>query len=131
MDRFKKIFLFSTVIMIFVMAIFVMTQKSNTVRAEDDDEYEQEEEDDEEEEDDDKYEVIDTSPDKNEVKKTEYKTVTTKLSDTVTKTSITETKHDSDGDGVFDEEDAHPTINEHFIVKDDNLNGIDDKYEQL
>ena len=65
------------------------------------------------------------------VQKTEYKTITTKLSDTVTNTSIVETKHDSDGDGIFDEEDAHPTINEHFIVKDDNLNGIDDRYEQL
>ena len=85
----------------------------------------------ESEQEDDEYKVINTTPEKNSVQKTEYKTITTKLSDTVTNTSIVETKHDSDGDGIFDEEDAHPTINEHFIVKDDNLNGIDDRYEQL
>jgi hypothetical protein len=46
-------------------------------------------------------------------------------------TTVTTTERvDSDSDGIYDDEDPHPTINEYFIVKDDNLNGIDDRYEQ-
>jgi len=86
--------------------------------------------DDEEEEDDDHYEVINTSPSGSSAKKSETKTITTKLADTITQTTTTTVKYDSDGDGKYDEEDPHPTINEYFIVKDDNLNGIDDQYEQ-
>lgn len=74
--------------------------------------------------------VINTAPESNVAQKTETKTIYTKLSDTVSTTTTTITKHDSDGDGMYDEEDPHPTINESFIVKDDNLNGIDDRYEQ-
>jgi hypothetical protein len=74
--------------------------------------------------------VIDTSPSSNTKQKTEYITVYKKLSDTVTTKTDTITRHDSDGDGLYDDEDPHPTINEYFIVKDDNLNGIDDRYEQ-
>lgn len=74
--------------------------------------------------------VIDTNPSSNTKKKTEYITVYKKLSDTVTTKTDTITRHDSDGDGLYDDEDPHPTINEYFIVKDDNLNGIDDRYEQ-
>ncbi|MDO8240653.1 MAG: hypothetical protein Q7T51_01595 [Candidatus Moranbacteria bacterium] len=86
--------------------------------------------DDEEEYDDEDNRVINTAPESNVVQKTETKTIYTKLSDTVSTTTTTITKHDSDGDGMYDEEDPHPTINESFIVKDDNLNGIDDRYEQ-
>lgn len=93
---------------------------SHSVLADDDD-------DDEEE----NFKVIDTTPSKEATQKTEYKTITTKLSDTVTKTAMTETEYDSDGDGIYDQDDTHPTINDYFIVTDDNLNGIDDKYEQL
>lgn len=74
--------------------------------------------------------VIDTSPSSNTKQKTEYITVYKKLSDTVTTKTDTITRHDSDGDGLYDDEDPHPTINEYFIVKDDNFNGIDDRYEQ-
>ncbi len=39
-------------------------------------------------------------------------------------------KLDSDGDGIFNNKDKHPKINDYFIVNDDNLNGIVDKYER-
>jgi len=74
--------------------------------------------------------VIDTNPSSNTTQKTEYVTVYKKLSDTVTTTTDTITRHDSDGDGLYDDEDPHPTINEYFIVADNNFNGIDDRYEQ-
>jgi len=90
-------------------------------------------EEEEDDEDDDKKQatvkVIDTNPANNTTQKTEYVTVYKKLSDTVSTTTDTITRHDSDGDGLYDDEDPHPTINEYFIVKDDNLNGIDDRYE--
>lgn len=63
-------------------------------------------------------------------KKVEYKTVYVKLPDQIVTTTKEIPRHDSDGDGLYDDEDPHPTINEFLIVKDDNLDGIDDKYEQ-
>jgi uncharacterized membrane protein len=74
--------------------------------------------------------VIDTSPAKNTIKKTETVTEYRKLSDTITQLITTITRHDSDGDGLYDDEDTHPTINDYFIVADANLDGIDDRYEQ-
>jgi len=74
--------------------------------------------------------IINTSPTNNVAQKTETKTVYKKLSDTVSTNTVTTIRHDSDGDGIYDDEDPHPTINENFIVKDNNLNGIDDRYEQ-
>lgn len=62
--------------------------------------------------------------------KIEYKTVYAKLPDTVAYITKKIPRYDSDGDGLYDDEDTHPEINEFFIVKDDNLNGIDDRYEQ-
>lgn len=62
--------------------------------------------------------------------KVEYKTVYTKLPDTVVYAKKQIPRYDSDSDGLYDDEDPHPAINEFFIVKDDNLNGIDDQYEQ-
>lgn len=38
---------------------------------------------------------------------------------------------DSDGDGLLDENDPHPSIAEIYIVKDDNLNGIVDDFEEI
>jgi len=90
---------------------------------------EEEEEEDDEEEDDAPVKVIDTNPENNKTQKTEYMTVYRKLSDTVTTKTDTIIRHDSDGDGLYDDEDPHPTINEYFVVKDDNFNGIDDRYE--
>lgn len=77
----------------------------------------EDEEDEEDEEDDDS----DSKPE----------TVTTrvKLPDQIIKRLITETIYDSDGDGVFDPDDSTPNLNDIFIVKDDNLNGIADAYE--
>lgn len=126
MAKFKIIFL-----IIFIFASFgILANYSGNyqkiiqpVLAEDDEE-------EEEEDDDENFEVIDTTPAKNETKKNETKTIKTKLSDTVTQTTTTTIRHDSDGDGKYDDEDPHPTINEYFIVKDDDLNGIDDKYEK-
>jgi len=73
--------------------------------------------------------IINTSPDNNTGKKSETQTNTVKLSDTVTETTITINRYDSDGDGIYDDEDKYPAINDYFIVKDDNRNGIDDQYE--
>lgn len=61
--------------------------------------------------------------------KTEYKTIYRQLPATTVETPVTTVRHDSDSDGLYDDEDAHPTINDYFIVKDDNLDGIDDRYE--
>ena len=52
-----------------------------------------------------------------------------RLSDEVTSRTTRTTIFDSDRDGIFDEKDKYPGINDFFIVKDDNLNGIVDKYE--
>lgn len=61
----------------------------------------------------------------------EYETVYVKLPDTVVTTTKKIPRYDSDKDGMYDDEDPHPAINEFFIVKDENRNGIDDSYEQL
>ncbi len=37
---------------------------------------------------------------------------------------------DSDGDGLLDEKDPHPTIPEIYIVADDDVNGIVDQFEK-
>ena len=99
---------------------YALVQKDKVVLAED----EEDEGDEEDEEDEDERD------DEEEIKKTEYRTEYVKLSDTVSTKTTTVTKYDSDGDGVLDDKDAHPTINENFVVKDGNLNGIDDRYEQ-
>ncbi|OGI16318.1 MAG: hypothetical protein A2Z52_02135 [Candidatus Moranbacteria bacterium RBG_19FT_COMBO_42_6] len=109
-------------IMISISAVVISNPQYVKVALADDDE-------EEEDDDDDSVKVIDTSPENNTKQETEYITVYRKLSDTVTTKTDTIIRHDSDGDGLYDDEDAHPTINEYFIVKDDNLNGIDDRYE--
>jgi hypothetical protein len=72
--------------------------------------------------------IIDTNSDNKKMQGAE-RTVTGIANPYGTQITTT-TRRDSDGDGVYDNEDLHPTINEYFIVKDDNLNGIDDRYEQ-
>jgi hypothetical protein len=79
-------------------------------------------------EDDDEEDDEDEDEDDSE-SETKTETVYVKLSDTVTQKVETTTRHDSDGDGIYDDEDKYPKINDNFIVKDENLNGIDDKYE--
>jgi hypothetical protein len=125
----KKLFVFAGIVMIFLMTAEVVLNHGYIRAVLADDENERDNED---------AppataapaKVIDTSPSSNTKQKTEYITVYKKLSDTVTTKTDTITRHDSDGDGLYDDEDPHPTINEYFIVKDDNLNGIDDRYEQ-
>lgn len=83
--------------------------------------------DDEEEEEDDEDE-----DEERVTTKTETKKVTTyvKLPDQVVTKKIVTTIYDSDGDGIFDDTDPTPNINDNFIVKDANANGIVDEYEQ-
>lgn len=82
--------------------------------------------DDDEEEDED-----DDDDDEEEESASEEKTVTTyvKLPDQIIKKLIEIVTFDSDGDGVFDPDDATPNLHDIFLVKDDNLNGIVDAYE--
>lgn len=119
----KKLFALAGIaIMISISAVIISNRQYAKIAWAEDDEVE-------ERDDDAPVKVIDTSPDKNTTQKTEYVTVYKKLSDTIIMKTDTITRHDSDGDGLYDDEDPHPTINEYFIVKDDNLNGIDDRYE--
>lgn len=52
------------------------------------------------------------------------------ISTYVKEKTVTTTLFDSDGDGVFDDEDEYPETNNFFIVEDANMNGIVDKYEK-
>lgn len=83
---------------------------------EDEEEYEKEDEEDEE--------------DGGQSTTTEVTTEKIIISETVSKEVVTTTHKDTDGDGVFDEQDQYPNINDHFIVKDENKNGIVDTYEK-
>ena len=125
----KKISILILVLILVSGGLFLMrdytlkvVKESKIALADDDDEEdEKDDEDEEDEEDEDEGE-------KKQETKTEVKYV--KLSDTVSRTTKTITKYDSDGDGILDEQDPYPTVNENFVVKDDDLNGIDDKYEE-
>lgn len=75
------------------------------------------------------FQVINTNPSNDQPKKPQTKTITTQLAPTVTQQVTTTTTFDSDGDGQPDNVDPTPTINDNFIVKDANLDGIDDRYE--
>ncbi len=119
--RKRKIKIFSIILAslaIFSLALFLIVRMNRYAHA-----------DDGSESDDGHFQVIDTNPSHDKAQKAETKTITTKLSPTVTQIVTTVTRHDSDGDGLFDDVDPHPTINENFIVKDVNLDGIDDQYE--
>ena len=99
------------------------------------DEYEREDiEDREDEEDEDGDEREEDTEDDSAVKTiAQAETVTTEtvtISETQSKEIVTTTKNDKDGDGVFDDDDDYPEINDHFIVKDDDRNGIVDLYEK-
>lgn len=48
---------------------------------------------------------------------------------TTTQQEIRTVLTDSDGDGLYDNEDPHPDVPELYIVLDDNKNGIVDRFE--
>ncbi|KKR21109.1 MAG: hypothetical protein UT50_C0013G0012 [Candidatus Moranbacteria bacterium GW2011_GWA2_39_41] len=79
----------------------------------------------------------DDEDDDEDGKKTSIKTVTTyqtvyvKLPDTVVDQVMQVPLHDSDSDGIYDDQDPYPYINKFFVVSDENLNGIDDTYEKF
>lgn len=89
-------------------------------------------EDDENENDDDdeRETTVQSAPSTSSSQKTVTKTIILEPERKVTTTQIRDVQvPDSDRDGLADENDPHPAIPEQLIVKDDNLNGIDDRYE--
>lgn len=95
--------------------------KQNTIIAEDEkDDYEEDEDDENENE---------KGDDNDKKKKEETVTYYVRLSDQITRETTIKTITDSDGDGIYDNEDNNPTINNNYITKDENLNGIVDTYE--
>lgn len=96
--------------------------------AEDDEEEEDEHE--ESERDDEKKEESAPSSTASSSKSSSTTTQSTTNTSVVTREVTVEHRTDSDGDGIFDDEDAYPTINDNIIVRDDNRNGIVDEYER-
>lgn len=82
-----------------------------------------EDDDDEEEDDDDNNSNTETV--------VTYETIYVKLPDIVVEKVTQVPLHDSDSDGLYDDEDPFPYINRFFVVEDKNLNGIDDAYEKF
>lgn len=119
----NKIVFLSGLIILLALSLFAseIFQKeksfveSKIVLADDNDE---DEEDDDK--DDDNKKVYET------IVETSYVQVSANVKKEITKTTL----FDSDRDGIFDEEDEHPAINNFFIAIDQNKNGIVDKYEQ-
>lgn len=89
--------------------------RAKTVLAEDDEDDDEEDEEDDEDDD---------------FKETTTEVYSTQISNEVRRETVKNTFFDNDRDGIFDNEDKNPTINDFFIVKDDNRNGIVDEYEQ-
>lgn len=114
--------------MIIFMGIFFVgglwTLFSQSALADDDEDEQEYEEDRRDVEDD----VATTADQKEYIEET---VVTEKviISDTVSQNITTIVTADNDGDGIFDKDDKYPTVNDHFIVVDDDRNGIVDSYE--
>lgn len=110
----RKYFLTS---LIFLIAISLFAGSFSAWAEDDEDEDENEEE----------------SSQESVVKEVQTPTTSTKVEKPTTSTSV-ETKttilRDSDGDGILDKDDTHPTIAEIYIVEDSNKNGIVDKFEK-
>ena len=126
----KSFLIFFVAFFLFSISFFIgnnfFVNRSILVFGEDD-----EKEDDEEHEEDEEDE--EDGEDKEDDDEVEIKTITTTEYPNprveVKKNIQTVTLNDSDGDGLIDDEDPHPNVPEIYIVKDDNLNGIVDKYE--
>ena len=98
----------------------------NILHAEDD---EEEEEDDREEDDNDEEDARQDDSQSTSNKSRTTKQPTLIPVTTTTQQKITTVLVDSDGDGLYDNEDPHPSIPEILIVYDDNRNGIADHVE--
>jgi len=121
----RKLVLSVASLLFLVFGSMAFTSHWNTVHAEDD----EEQEDDRKEDDNDEEEARqdDSQPDSN--KSITLKQPTLVPVTTTTQQKITTVLVDSDGDGLYDNEDPHPSIPEIFIVYDDNRNGIADHFE--
>lgn len=122
----KTFFIFLSIVSFFLGTIvFVAPQEVSFADDEEHEEDEDEDEDDENEEDEDEDE-------KNEENSRSASTPPLPRSVPVTTTTLkstTTTLKDIDGDGLYDNEDPHPTIPELYIVHDENRNGITDHFE--
>ncbi len=122
----RLFFIFSFLFLVF--GSVALTTYQNILHAEDDEEEHEEEheEDDHESDDSKKTSTENTSP-------TKQSSVTNQPTlipvTTVTQQEVTTVLTDSDGDGLYDNEDPHPNIPEIYIVYDDNKNGIADHFE--
>lgn len=91
---------------------------------------------DDEEEEDDEYEERDDDKEESTASSTASSSKASSTTQTTTSTSVVtrevtvERRTDGDGDGIFDDKDSYPTINDNSIVGDDNRNGIVDDYER-
>ncbi|MGB2791236.1 MAG: hypothetical protein WBC29_01650 [Candidatus Moraniibacteriota bacterium] len=118
----RLFFIFSFLSLIF--GSIALTSYRNVLHAEDDDE--EYEKDDHESDNTKKVSTDNSSP-------TKQSTVTNQPTlipvTTITQQEVTTVLTDSDGDGLYDNEDPHPNIPEIYIVNDDNKNGIADRFE--
>lgn len=94
-----------------------------------DDEEEREDDEEEDEEDDEDEDEDDSRQETSQEKKTSAPAGSTTVT-TVSEQKITTVVKDTDGDGLYDPDDPHPTVPEWFIVRDDNNNGIVDTFEE-
>ena len=118
----RLFFIFSLLFLVF--GSVALTTYQNILHAEDDEE--EHEEDDHESDDSRKTSTENTSP-------TKQSSITNQPTlipvTTITQQEVTTVLTDSDGDGLYDNEDPHPNIPEIYIVHDDNKNGIADRFE--
>lgn len=119
----KLLILLSFFSLVFGTAFFL---SESTISFADD---EEEREDDEEEDEDEDEDEDDSQQETNQKKKTPAPVGNTTVT-TVSEQKITTVIKDTDGDGLYDPDDPHPTIPEWFIVRDDNHNGIVDTFEE-
>ena len=122
----KKInfFIFS-LLAIFLFSFSVPTPPSFSIAWAEDEE-EQEDEKDEEDEEDEEDEKDDEEKSSDSESKT---TITYVPVTTIIKRLVT--LKDSDGDGIEDPQDPHPSVAEIYVVKDENFNGVVDQFEVI
>jgi hypothetical protein len=117
----KKAFFLSLWIFSLLLGVTILISPQGVSFADDDEEREEEGEDEEDE----------RSEKKNNTESESVKTSTPPSVPvtTITQKTTTTVLKDSDGDGLYNNEDPHPTIPEIYIVQDENRNGIVDHFE--